>query len=666
MGPKEFKDMMDYLTRPRMADGERLKFSSGKRVGFRDEGLARFANPGLGKGILKRAKERIQFVKQGLLDDYSNFFKNRKLFENEKYVPNLEKLREKLNTDPNTIKKVIKELPKNIQKNIQLPKVGGQELKGRGLTDDQLKFFAKNYKDKSLMQMTQELIGDKNINYENPKFKNLYSKLFRFNKFLVDRGVIEGVPRTFAKKMAGVPELRNKGQAFRKYEEAQKALMKLDPKTYGKYNTPAGLDSALKKMINYKQVKAATGNLPDDLLLSFEHYQGLTPGFITQDPTALSKVGLTGRKYNWQIMGKDGKYSPYTTVKRYLATAKELIKKNKMKEAKEALKKVNIVYDDIQKELKTVGRKELPKYNIKNNKIIEANLKGVFKQQTLDKSFEGYFKNIAGFATKEDLAAVKKVQPNVAKVLNLYQQGKAEEASSFIKKRVPQITETTKYGNIAIKPGEIFSKVPGITDLFEVAKTIPGDIAKKSYLKAGFKTLGIAATPLVIFDTYKAFEQGKPVLESLEQGFLGTNLIGGTKDILSLNPEERMARSVVKQDALKDLNLDMPMGFGFIEGPTPQTNMTLPEAQQKMDAGIQRVQQERAQRESDIAANRANLLGNLKSRIFDIGGIGQDYQLELAGGGIAKEAGDPSGAMLESMNPDSQGLPGLLKRVRNR
>ena len=35
-----------------------------------------------------------------------------------------------------------------------------------------------------------------------------------------------------------------------------------------------------------------------------------------------------------------------------------------------------------------------------------------------------------------------------------------------------------------------------------------------------------------------------------------------------------------------------------------------------------------------------------------------------AGGGIAKEAGDPSGAMLESMNPDSQGLQGLLNRVK--
>jgi hypothetical protein len=37
-------------------------------------------------------------------------------------------------------------------------------------------------------------------------------------------------------------------------------------------------------------------------------------------------------------------------------------------------------------------------------------------------------------------------------------------------------------------------------------------------------------------------------------------------------------------------------------------------------------------------------------------------EFAAAGGGIAKQAGDPSGAMLESMNPDSQGLRGLLKR----
>jgi len=44
-------------------------------------------------------------------------------------------------------------------------------------------------------------------------------------------------------------------------------------------------------------------------------------------------------------------------------------------------------------------------------------------------------------------------------------------------------------------------------------------------------------------------------------------------------------------------------------------------------------------------------------RIADAGGVAN-----LAGGGIAKIAGDRSGAMLTSMNPDSQGLSGLLKR----
>ena len=196
------------------------------------------------------------------------------------------------------------------------------------------------------------------------------------------------------------------------------------------------------------------------------------------------------------------------------------------------------------------------------------------------------------------------------------------------------------------------AKIPLIEDLYNMAKTIPGDIAKKSFLKAGFKTLGVAAAPLVAYDTYKAYEQGKPILEALEQGFIGTDLIGGTKRVLSLTPEERLARSVVKQDALKDLNLEMPMGFGFIEGPTPDTDMTLQEAQQKMDAGIQRVRDEEAQK---------NLLRS-QSRGFGTPVMADQF---LAGGGIAGLSGGiDEGPQRTSMNPDSQGLSGLLKRVK--
>ena len=46
--------------------------------------------------------------------------------------------------------------------------------------------------------------------------------------------------------------------------------------------------------------------------------------------------------------------------------------------------------------------------------------------------------------------------------------------------------------------------------------------------------------------------------------------------------------------------------------------------------------------------------------IADAGGVAN-----MAGGGIAGlSGGDPSGAMLESMNPDSQGLRSLYKNGR--
>jgi len=197
------------------------------------------------------------------------------------------------------------------------------------------------------------------------------------------------------------------------------------------------------------------------------------------------------------------------------------------------------------------------------------------------------------------------------------------------------------------------AKIPGLTDLFEMAKSIPDDVKRAKYLKAGFKSLGIAAAPLVIYDTYKAFEQGKPILEALEQGFIGTDLIGGTKRVLSLTPEERLARSVVKQDKLKDLNVDMPMGFGFIEGPTPKTDMTLEQAVAAATAGEERVKKLEAEKN----------LQRSRSRGFGTPVNADEF---LAGGGIAGLSGGiDKGPQRTSMNPDSQGLQGLMKRVRN-
>ena len=218
------------------------------------------------------------------------------------------------------------------------------------------------------------------------------------------------------------------------------------------------------------------------------------------------------------------------------------------------------------------------------------------------------------------------------------------------KKLDKSIADAKKLIKNKTKGTTLSAKIPGVETLFKTATSIKDDVKKAKYLKAGFKTLGIAAAPLVIYDTYKAFEQGKPILEALEQGFIGTDLIGGAKRIVSLKPEERTARSVVKQDALKDLNLDMPMGFGFIEGPTPDSDLTLEQAKAKMTAGEQRVK--------DLEAQK-NLL---RSRNRGFGTPVMADQL-LAGGGIAKMAGVSSGPPPEK-GPMSQGLQGLMKRGR--
>jgi hypothetical protein len=309
----------------------------------------------------------------------------------------------------------------------------------------------------------------------------------------------------------------------------------------------------------------------------------------------------------------------------------------------------------------------LSEYDKPMNKLVEDSMNLDFSKEGSLKKLDEINKKLAGYVKKAEKDLPKKYKGligfnKLTPVLDTFDE-KGQQVFSVekigtdykksigakkIEKPLKDIS-TKELQKLAADAPRFSAKIPGITDLFEIAKTIPDDIKKAKYLKAGFKTLGVAAAPLVIYDTYKAFEQGKPILEALEQGFIGTDMVGGTKRILSLTPEERTARSVVKQDALKDLNLDMPMGFGFIEGPTPNTNMTLPQAQQKMDSGIQRVLDSETQKNLLRSQNRG--FGNAMADEF------------LAGGGIAGlSGGDPKGAMLTSMNPDKDGLPGLLKR----
>jgi len=334
------------------------------------------------------------------------------------------------------------------------------------------------------------------------------------------------------------------------------------------------------------------------------------------------------------------------------------------KKFNEILGGFNLQLNDIADEIGSMDLSDpnaLQKLNDLNAKSKDLVNKAKTKLPTNLKNAIGYIEYQPVFDENGTIFELSQVRKGVDKnVSNLTKFGTKKFKDYSAQEKINFKKEVKNLANVAEKKGFMLNAktIPVITDILKMAESIPGDIAKKSYFKAAGKAAGLAFTPVMLYDTYKALEQGKPLVEALERGFVGTNIIGGTKDILALKPEERMARSVVKQDALKDLNLEMPMGFGFIEGPTPKTDMTLQEAQQKMEQGIQRVQSERAQKESDVAANRANFFGNIRDRAF---GIGPGYQLELAGGGIAKLAGINSGPPPES-GPMSQGLQGLMKR----
>ena len=292
------------------------------------------------------------------------------------------------------------------------------------------------------------------------------------------------------------------------------------------------------------------------------------------------------------------------------------------------------------KKLLLAKNKEAADLAKKFEKLLPKELKGTLGY--FEVSADGKF-NLKGVDRSKTFAGAKGEE-------KFYKDMTASERKAFGKAELEKIKNNPKFR----------AKIPLVNDLLEMAGSIPDDIKRAKYLKAGFKTLGIAASPIVIYDTYKAYEQGKPVLESIEQGLIGTDLIGGTKRIFALTPEERTARSVVKQDALKDLNLDMPMGFGFIEGPTPKTDMTLEQAQAKAAAGEERVKALETQKNLQRATDRANFFGNIRDKIF-----GVPQSLSFAGGGVAGLSGGiDKGPQRTSMNPDSQGLSGLLKRVK--
>ena len=451
-------------------DGGRVNLQAGTEVAFpKYPDLRQFSpypNPEKDKLIDKFKKD----LKKYLLNEIKNF--NKIALPKEKYQLIANDIYRAMGYEPIKNKKPPKSVAKYVKEVINsLPKDGTWELNttGKGQLADasdrknpipeDIKnnirpFFRKNYKTKTLTQMTEELTGKQR---GNALFFNVQENMKRYRDFLIDKKVIQ--KKDLPKGMTGSKfGIKPPVKVYDEYRQKVKNLAKLlgvdkDPKYFytrgpnkGKFSY-AQFDNELLKFLNYNLIKGALSpNFPVEMLPSLEHTMGITPGTILGQGEALRKVELQTKQYNFDPKkGVSARSKIFRDVQAYLKTAKKNYGAGDLNEAKKSLETVNELYNLIAERF-SLNRKDLPKYTVDKKGINEINVKQVLKPETVQKSFFNFFKKVANQASDKTLKQIEKVQPSVAKVINLFKKGKDTLAKDYIKIRMPNV-----------KGGELFS-----------------------------------------------------------------------------------------------------------------------------------------------------------------------------------------------------------------
>ncbi len=498
----EYEQMMAYLTRPRE---NFAKAGSAKVDGRTTRGIN---------------VERRNVIKNILEQDIEDFNRNKKLYSDQKYPLNLDKIqklvKEQTGTLPDAylINESLEKLDPKIKSNITKVEKGGTT----SLTPKEEKLFANNYNKKTISQMATEITG---LPYDNKITKAKNAQLYRYYLTQKKLGNIEEVVKGTRPK--GSTPKTEKG--FEAYKKAQKDLMNLDPDTY-KDLTPAQVDARLKKAIQFSKVRGAF-DVPTSLTPSFEHFQGITPGTITQDPDALRKVGITTQDFNFNVLGAKAKNNIYKTIKNELRTAKEATKLGDNKTAKQSLNTVNEIYDDVAKKLKTIKRSRLPKYNLSKNLIKETNLKAVDfdVEKRLGNTIEDYVRFVAA-GPKKDVSKIK--QPNLKKAVQLVKKGDDQAVKNLIDSRLPSVRSGQLFSNPMADPSML--KQYGKYAL-QVAGTPLG---------AGFLTAGFGVDPTSAIDR-SALAAEAALAPSLVRGAAEVATTPGMQKILNLGLSPQMA-----------------------------------------------------------------------------------------------------------------------------
>jgi len=390
-------------------------------------------------------EERFDKLKTGLIDDIKAFEKD-KILPKELYIPNKNALTKEFKVDYPAVKKALKEVKKEGYK-FKEAKAGQQFLSGgRQLPKELQDTFKKKYKDISISQMARDYTKKSS---QNPETMAIIGQLSRFKQALVDQKIIKA--KDVKKGTEGL--LKREGiegtpKGFAVQRKSVENLMRSDPKNFSKYVSPFSgrkfdqptLYREAAKFINMHPIKGGLSkDFPKPLLPSLEHTPGVTPGAILGDASYLRKVEPFTRRYNMDIMG--ARSSLYSQVKNNLRAAKAELAAGRKADAQKALGTINDTYKRMTEYFPALSRKDFPLYKITGNKIVEVNKKEVLSQQTLRKSFRDYLKRLVPFARPEELAIIKKTQPNVYKTAMLYNQRRFKEADKILSERLPIVQQ---------------------------------------------------------------------------------------------------------------------------------------------------------------------------------------------------------------------------------
>ena len=640
MNPKDYSQMIAYLTRPSMPQGERIELSEGGGKAFRLKQLqADYAK--FGKSKLDKGAKVLGFKNYAAMEGQSNANFRRKIREQlTKYGEVLPKgfesdrrgRRTRIATEQGIQIKLLEETNK---KQFFDPK---QFAKDNNISLTKLKQQANrlqtNIYKKRMLEAGKDIGGTLEWIPKDPRFsdnalnKLWKSKLIKYEREKIDELFYDAFGR---KNIKGTNKRNpsynpNKFLAIKKNLNEYRQLRNAINKKYPNINFE--LDHPLSKSSLNKLFNATTEQLTRVNVLEADLNNGFKDSLSLQYEKAVEGNNLNKKKAVEKI-------------------ARDL----KLNIGKISDDATNFKY----------GVKEFQKLNIKNE--IAKSLENL---QFLNKNFQDYAKKnlelfkTAGIKTDQQFTKLNNVRGLSAFMKNL---GIKCRLANGVNCNMPQAYEKS-LNELSRKAQVGDSAAASKMTNFTKAVRGAGNIIKGTLGPAALAFEAGIAIPIGLFE----YAQGKPateIINTLTYGGFGKSREDRLKELM---PEYGQVEKLQSLDeSLQDLER-------LQKGTRGQRLRSKP-LFEKTTEEFQTLAKPYLLSEDPTAAMLENLQKSqdLRQKLID-----EDLQKKqdrttqfdlsnpfmAAGGGIAKEAGDSSGPPPEK-GPMSQGLPGLLKRVRN-